>query len=67
MGKTLGSSLNSLGIAHKVTTPEELGQSIVEELEKDKEENEENIKKIENYGLNTLNNVLREIKIYINS
>ena len=59
--------LNSLGISHKVTTPDELGQSIVEELKKDKEKNQEIIKKIENYGLNTLNNVLREIKIYINS
>ena len=59
--------LNSLGIAYKVNNSEELSQSIVEELKKDKEKNEEIIKKIENYGLNTLNNVLREIKIYINS
>ncbi len=57
--------LNSLGISHKVTSPEELGQSIVEELKKDKEKNEEIIKKIEDYGLNTLNNILREIKTYI--
>jgi len=59
--------LNSLGISYKVNSPEELSQFIVEELQKDKEKNEKIIKKIENYGLNTLNNVLREIKIYINS
>ena len=59
--------LNSLGVSRKVNSPEELSQFIVEELKKDKEKNEEIIKKIENYGLNTLNNVLREIKIYINS
>tara|TARA_B100000029_G_scaffold84968_1_gene75566 strand:+ start:159 stop:1430 length:1272 start_codon:yes stop_codon:yes gene_type:complete len=59
--------LNSLGISYKINSPEELGQSIIEEFKKNKEKNEEIIKKIENYGLNTLNNVLREIKIYINT
>ena len=59
--------LNSLGISYKITSPEELGQSIVGELKKNKEKNEDILKKIENYGSNTLNNVLREIKIYINS
>ena len=59
--------LNLLGVSNKITTPEELSQSVVEELKKDEEKNDEIIKKIENYGLNTLNNVLREIKIYINS
>ena len=59
--------LKSLGIANKVTSSEELSQSLVEELKKDKEKNEDILKKIENYGSNTLNNVLREIKIYINN
>ena len=59
--------LKSLGVANKITSPEELSQSIVEELKRNKEKNEDILKKIENYGLNTLNNVLREIKIYINS
>jgi len=59
--------LKSLGIANKVTSPEELSQSLVEELKKNKEKNEDILKKIENYGLNTLNNVLKEIKIYINN
>ena len=59
--------LKSLGIANKVTNPEELSQSLVEELKKNKEKNEDILKKIENYGSNTLNNVLKEIKIYINN
>jgi len=59
--------LKSLGIANQVTSPEELSQSLVEELKKDKEKNENILKKIENYGSNILNNVLREIKIYINN
>ena len=59
--------LKSLGVANKITSPEELSQSIVEELKRNKEKNEDILKKIENYGLNTLNNVLREIKIYINN
>ncbi len=59
--------LKSLGIANKVTSPEDLSQSLVEELKKGKEKNEDILKKIENYGSNTLSNVLREIKIYINN
>ena len=59
--------LKSLGIANTVTNPEELSQSLVEELKKNKEENGDILNKIENYGSNTLNNVLREIKIYINN
>ena len=59
--------LKSLGIANKVTSPEELSQALVEELKKNKEKNENILKKIENYGSNILNNVLREIKIYINN
>jgi len=59
--------LSSLGIANKVTSPEELSQLLDEELKKNKEKNEDILKKIENYGLNTLNNVLKEIKIYINN
>ena len=59
--------LKFLGIANKVTSPEELSQSLVEELKKGKEKNEDILKKIENYGSNTLSNVLREIKIYINN
>jgi len=59
--------LKSLNISNKVTTPEELGQLLVEELKNNKEKNQDILNKIENYGLNTLNNVLKEIKIYINN
>jgi len=59
--------LKTLGIANKITNPEELSLSIVEELKNNKEKSEDILKKIENYGTNTLNNVLREINIYINN
>ena len=58
--------LKSLGVASEIFTFSELGQSLVEELKRDKIDNSQIIKEIENYGLSTLNNVLREIKIYIN-
>ena len=59
--------LKSLGVTEEVGNPEALGQSLVEELKKDKANNKQIGEKIENYGLNTLNKVLNEIKIYINS
>ena len=40
---------------------------LVDKLKTEKLNNYEIVKKIENYGTNTLNNVLREIKIYINN
>ena len=49
-----------------IRTPEDLSQSIVEEFKNNKNIDGEIIEKIENYGQNTLNNVLNEIKIYIN-
>ena len=59
--------LKSLGVTNEVLSPEALSQSLVEELKKDKVNNKQIKEKIENYGQNTLNNVLNEIKIYINS
>ena len=59
--------LKSLGVTHEVFNFSELSQSLVGELKEDKLNNDQIIEKIENYGLNTLNNVLKEIKIYINS
>lgn len=59
--------LKSLGISKKITSPEELSQSLVEELKENKVKNEDTLKKIENYGSDTLNNVIREIKIYISN
>ncbi len=59
--------LGSLGVANKISSFPELSQSLVEELKNEKKNNEEIIKKIENYGQSTLNNVLKEIKTYINN
>jgi len=59
--------LASLNVANKVENPKELSQMLVDELKTEKLNNYEIVKKIENYGTNTLNNVLREIKIYINN
>ena len=57
--------LRSLDVTSKIFSFSELSQSLVEELKKEKINNDQIIKKIENYGQNTLNNVLEEIKIYI--
>ena len=59
--------LKSLGVADQVSSPEELNQSLVEEFKEDKANNNQAIEKIDNYGLNILNNVIKEIKIYINT
>ena len=59
--------LSSLNVSKKVEDPKELSQMLVDELKKEKTNNYEIVEKIENYGTNTLNNVLREIKIYINN
>ena len=57
--------LKSLGVANKIHSPEELNQSLVEELKSNKTDNDEIIGKIENYGQNILNNVIKELKKYI--
>jgi len=59
--------LSSLKVTKEVISPENLSQSLVEELSDDKVNNKQIVEKIENYGQNTFNNVLNEIKIYINS
>ena len=59
--------LKSLDVAHEVFSFSELSQSLAGELKEDKTNNDQIIEKIENYGLITLNNVLKEIKIYINN
>jgi len=58
--------LKFLGVTNEVLSFSDLSQSIVEELKTDKMNNSQIIEKIENYGLSILNNVLKEIKIYIN-
>ena len=59
--------LKSLGVAEQVSSPEELIQSLDEEFKEDKTNNNHITEKIDNYGLNILNNVIKEIKIYINT
>ena len=58
--------LKSLNVTKEVKNPKELSQFLVEELKKEKVNNYQIIEKIENFGIATLNNVLNEIKIYIN-
>ena len=57
--------LNSLGISKQVDSNEELNQSLVEEFKQNKPKNIQIIEKIDNYGLNVLNNVIKDIKKYI--
>ena len=59
--------LASLNVSKKIENPKELSQILIDELKTEKTNDSEVINKIENYGTNTLNNVLREIKIYINN
>jgi len=59
--------LGSLNVAKKIENPKELSAMLVDELRTEKTNNYKIVEKIENYGTNTLNNVLREIKIYINN
>ena len=57
--------LKKLGVAKKINNSNELGLSLVEELETDEPKNQEIAGKIENYGQNILNNVIIELKKYI--
>ena len=59
--------LASLNVSKKIENPKELSQILIDQLKTEKTNDPEVINKIENYGTNTLNNVLREIKIYINN
>jgi len=57
--------LTSLGVANKIFTPDELSQSLTKVFEGDIRSNDQIIKTIENYGLHTFNNVIKEVKKYI--
>jgi len=57
--------LNSLGISKQVDSNEELNQSLVEEFKQNRPKNIQIIEKIDNYGLNVLNSVIKDIKKYI--
>jgi len=57
--------LKSLGITNEVHDPEELNQSIVEEFKENKINNYNIAEKIDKYGLNILDNVIKDLKKYI--
>ena len=59
--------LKSLGVANQINNIEELTQSLVEEFNSEELDNSHIVKKINDYGLDILNNVIKEIKIYINN
>ena len=57
----------TLGITSEINNSDELSLSLVEEFKANRPKNHEIEKKIEEYGLNVLNNVINEIKKYINT
>ena len=59
------SYLRSMNITNEIRTTEELCLSLVEEFKEEKVKNQVILDKIENYGKNTLNNVVEELKRYI--
>jgi len=59
--------LKGLKIATLINNSLELSQHIEEDLNSEKTNNDEIVQKIEQYGINTFNNVLQEIKIYIDT
>ena len=61
------SYFKKLGITKEVNNESELSTAIVENFKENKDKNYEIGKKIEDYGLNILNNVSKEIKKYINT
>ena len=56
-----------LGITKEVNNSDELSLLLVEEFKEDKPKNHKIEEKIEDYGQNILNNVIKEIKKYINT
>tara|TARA_B100000959_G_scaffold36150_1_gene34759 strand:+ start:1033 stop:2304 length:1272 start_codon:yes stop_codon:yes gene_type:complete len=58
--------LNSLGIAKKIHNSNELEKSLIEDFQSNNDEDVNISKKIKEYGETILNNVIKEIKIYIN-
>ena len=55
----------ALDISSEVITPEDLSNQIAVEFNKNINENTQNIKKIDDYGKNVLNNVMKDLKEYI--
>ena len=58
--------LNSLGVTKKIYNSEDLKKSLIEEFQIDKNRDIYIAEKIKKYGETILNNVIEEIKIYIN-
>ncbi len=59
--------LKSLGVANKIDNIEELSEFLINQFNSKKLYNREVVTKIDDYGLNIINNVMKEIKIYINN
>jgi 3-deoxy-D-manno-octulosonic-acid transferase len=59
--------LKSLKVTKKINTYEELGESIMYEIKNKAENDTQTKEKLDSYGINILNNVIKEIKIYINN
>ena len=58
--------LKSLTISNEINNEGDLRQALVKGFNDNNPENAESIKKINNYGITILNNVMKEIKTYIN-
>ena len=59
--------LRTLGITKQVNSADELSLSLIEEFKEDKVKNNLVKEKLDNYGQNILNNVIKELKKYINN
>ena len=59
--------LKNLGITRKINDANELNTSLVEEFEKNEDRDTKIKEKIDNYGQDILNNVIKELKKYINN
>ena len=59
--------LESLGVTRQVNTPDQLTDVLLEKFYKDKLTNSQVLEKIDNYGFEILNKVIKEIKLYINT
>ena len=57
--------LNSLNVTKKITSYEDLSESVDKEFGENLKIDTNIVKKIEDYGLNILNSILEEIKTYI--
>ncbi len=59
--------LKNLGVTKKINDANELNTSLVEEFEKNEDRDTKIKEKIDNYGQDILNNVIKELKKYINN